>query len=270
MGTYLKAYKRFFPNFLYVIVMMASFLLCTMMYEPRPLQDILHAGETTLGKDNLYYFNVSILEAIIVLVLTATRLIYYSLKDRKDMSLLNYAVWCLIEIVIIAAFAALYLALMDKSGYFPILAKSIYAMMAVLLFPAVIMTLISIFKEAASSEPLDEGARLKFYDSRHQLKFIAASASVLYIEANENYIIIHYSENGVEKRFQIRNSMKNIEPLCERAGFVRTHRSYIVNPIHIRMVRKDENGLYFADLGTEKEDGIPVSKKYYENVTAVL
>ena len=93
---------------------------------------------------------------------------------------------------------------------------------------------------------------------------------MLYIEANENYIIVHYQENGIEKRFQIRNSMKNIEPLCERAGFVRTHRSYIVNPAHIRMVRKDVNGLYFADLGTENSDGIPVSKKYYDNVTAAL
>lgn len=270
MGTYLKAYKRFFPNLLYVIVMMAAFLLSAMMYEPRPLQEILHAGESVLGKENLYYFNVSILEAIILVVLTGTRLIYYALKDKTDMGLLSYAVWCLLEIIIISGFAALYLALMDKGSYFQYLAKATYAMLAILLIPAVIMTLISIFKEAANAEPADEGTRLKFYDSRHQLKFIATAASVLYIEANENYIVIHYSENGVEKRFQIRNSMKNIEPLCEQAGFVRAHRSFIVNPTHIRMVRKDENGLYFADLGTEKQDGIPVSKKYYENVTAAL
>ena len=270
MGAYLKAYKRFFPNLLYVLVMMAAFLLSVMMYEPRPLQEILHTGESVLGKESLYYFNVSILEAIILLVLLGTRLTLFFLRKRLDMNLLNYAVWCVLEIVLIAAFAALYLALMGKGGYFPYLAKTIYAMMAILLIPAAIMTLISVFKEASNAEPADEGTRLKFYDSRHQLKLIASAASVLYIEANENYIIVHYNENGIEKRFQIRNSMKNIEPLCERAGFVRAHRSYIVNPSHIRMVRKDENGLYFADLGTEKEDGIPVSKKYYENVTAVL
>jgi hypothetical protein len=270
MGTYLKSYKRFFPNLIYVLVMMACFLVCAMMYEPRPMQEILHSGETALGKENLFYFNVSILEAIILVVLTLTRLVFYLMRNRLDMNLLNYSVWCVLEIVAISVFGALYLALMDKGGYFPFLAKTLYAMLAVLLIPAAIMTLVSVFKEAATAEPADEGARLKFYDSRHQLKFITSAASILYIEANENYIIIHYQENGIEKQFQIRNSMKNIEPLCERAGFVRTHRSYIVNPVHIRMVRKDVHGLYFADLGTEKKDGIPVSKKYYDNVTAAL
>ena len=270
MGTYLKSYKRFFPNCLYVLVMMAAFLLCAMMYEPRPLQEILHAGEVPLGKESLYYFNVSILEAIILVVLGLTRLLYYLLRNRLDMNLLNYSVWCVLEIIAISAFAALYLALMDRSGYFTYLARTVYAMLAVLVIPAAIMTLVSLFNETSTAEPADEGARLKFYDSRHQLKFITSSAAVLYIEANENYIIVHYQENGIEKRFQIRNSMKNIEPLCERAGFVRTHRSYIVNPAHIRMVRKDVNGLYFADLGTENSDGIPVSKKYYDNVTAAL
>ena len=92
---------------------------------------------------------------------------------------------------------------------------------------------------------------------------------MLYIESNENYIIVHYLENAIEKRFQIRTSMKNIEPLCEQAGFARAHRCYIVNPLHVKSIRKGVGGLNFADLGTG-DDGIPISKKYYEGIAAML
>jgi DNA-binding LytR/AlgR family response regulator len=64
--------------------------------------------------------------------------------------------------------------------------------------------------------------------------------------------------------------MKSIEPLCEQAGFARTHRCFIVNPMHIKSIRKDTGGVNFADLGCERSEGIPISKKYYDNITALL
>ena len=167
---------------------------------------------------------------------------------------------------------ALYLTLMSKGGYgfFQMLGMCLPALVSILVYPYIILTLYYCLKQALNAPSPDESTRLKFYDSRHQLKFITSAASVLYIEAAENYIILHYGENGVEKKYQIRNSMKNIEPLCASAGFVRTHRSFIVNPSHVKLIRKDPGGFYFAELGTSREGGIPVSKKYYDALAAVL
>ena len=92
----------------------------------------------------------------------------------------------------------------------------------------------------------------------------------MYLESNENYVIIHFSENGVEKKYQLRNTLKSVEPLCEKAGFVRTHRGFIVNPAHVRLIRKEPGGFFFADIGSDRPQGIPVSKKYYDNITAAL
>ncbi len=187
------------------------------------------------------------------------------------MSMWRYVGWCLMEISICCAFTAMYLVLMahGHDGYFSWLGRCISGIGSVLVFPYAIITLLICYLDALHAEPMDDQARLKFYDSRHQLKFITSAASVQYIESNENYIIIHYMENGVSKRFQLRNSMKNIEPLCEKAGFARAHRCYILNPKHVKLVRKDPGGSNIAEI-EGVEDGIPVSKKYYENIAAIL
>lgn len=43
-----------------------------------------------------------------------------------------------------------------------------------------------------------------------------------------------------------------------------------MNPAHIRILKKDENGLVFADIDTPETTSIPVTKRYYANVTAML
>ena len=64
--------------------------------------------------------------------------------------------------------------------------------------------------------------------------------------------------------------MKSIETLCAKNSLVRCHRSYFVNPSHIKMLRKDENGLVFADIDTPETTSVPVTKRYYANVTNLL
>ena len=201
-----------------------------------------------------------------------TRLPFYFLRKTLRMGLGKYTLWCLGELLLLSAFAALYLTLMARGGhgYFYYLARCASCLLSLLAYPYLILTLFWGWHDAACTEPLSEGARLRFHDSRHQLKFITTAAAILYIEANENYILIHYLENGLEKTCQIRNSMKNVEPLCAQAGFVRTHRRFIVNPAHIKSIRRDESGIHMAELGAPEGGKIPVSKTYYEALAACL
>ena len=270
MSKYPQALTRFSSNLIYVFAIPTFFLVSVLLYEPSRLVNLMNTGEGVSGTP--FYFNISIVTAIILVVMLLSRLLLFLLRKHMDMNLGWFAVWCLMETVAIAAFVALYLSLMDKGGdsFFLYLGRSISILSAIFIYPYVILTLafaLSHARNAASSEP---ETRLKFYDSRHQLKFITSAESLLYLESNENYVIIHFNENGIEKKYQLRNTLKSVEPLCEKAGFVRTHRGFIVNPAHVRLIRKEPGGFFFADIGSDRPQGIPVSKKYYDNITAAL
>ena len=271
MSYYPKSLVRFFPSYVFALAIPVFFLISVLLYEPKGLCELMRAGEGLSAMSNVYSFNIVITFTIMLAVLSLSRVLLWLLRKHLAMDLYRYCIWCLGEIAVCGAFVSLFLVLMARGedGWFSWLGRSIINIGAVSIFPYIILTLIICVRDKSRYDgPADE-TRLKFYDNRHQLKFITEASSVLYIESNENYIIVHYLENAIEKRFQIRTSMKNIEPLCEQAGFARAHRCYIVNPLHVKSIRKGVGGLNFADLGTG-DDGIPISKKYYDGIAAML
>lgn len=267
-----KSLLKPFPNALYVLWMCVFFIISVLLYEPKGLCALFHAGEGYMPIVNVYYFNITMVICIIFVFLTITRLLFCLLRRHLDITQNWYLTICVTELVAISAFTALYLRLVSGSpdSYFVFLMRCLATMPPVMAVATVFHYLAYQLRDARNAEDLDEGARLKFYDSRHLLKFITYASSVLFIEANENYINIHYLDAGVEKKYQLRNTMKSVETLSEKAGFVRVHRGYIVNPNHVKSVRKDEGGLYFADLGANISMEVPVSKRYYNNITALL
>ncbi len=268
MRGYPKAFVKFMPVFVYALVLPAFYLLSILWYEPTRMHEMLCAGG-----EHLFTLNISITAAIILVVMLFSRLLLWLLRKHLNMNMGWFSLWCVGETVLASAFTALYLVLMghgEDGSFFAYFGRCIAMLGSLFIYPYLILTLAYCLNDAQSGAPAESGDRLKFYDLRHQLRFITSASSVLYIEASENYIIVNYEENGIKKKCQIRNTMKSVEPLCETAGFVRTHRSYIVNPAHIKLIRRSEGGYYFADLGTGDEEGIPVSRKYYDSITSVL
>ena len=274
MNTFPKSLLNLGAALLHVAGIPFFFMAALLIYEPQALAALLRAGEGFTSMAEVRHFNMVICAAIMLVIMAISRIpILWVLRKHIKMDLWRYAFWCFVEILVCCSFCAMYLSLMDHNslgGYFAYFGRSFTSIGSVLIFPYVVLTLVYYVVDKQEKMPLEEGARLKFYDVRHQLKFITEASSVQYIESNENYIIIHYLENGVEKRYQLRNSMKNIEPLCERAGFARTHRCYIINPIHVKMIRKEQGGVNVADLGLAHGEGIPISKKYYDSIAAML
>ncbi len=271
MNRFPKDLMRLPAGFIHVAAIPAAFLAAVLMYEPRALSQLMEAGSAHLAISNVQSFNAVICFAILLLCVLVSRLILWLVRKHVPADLWRYSFWCAGELLACCAFCGLYLVLMDHSaqgGYFHYFGKSFSSIGSVIVFPYIILTLLYMALQKPQELSSDSDIRLKFYDNRHQLKFITESSSVLYIESNENYVVIHYLENGIEKKFQLRNSMKNIEPLCERAGFARTHRCYIVNPLHVKMIRKEPGGVNIADLGLS--EGIPISKKYYDSLSAIL
>ena len=259
-------------SLVHILAIPAAFLAGVLLYEPRALCELMQSGEGVSPVNHIYSFNIAISFSIILGTMILSRMLLFILRKQIPLTLWRYCFWCLGETLVFCAFVALYLVLTARNddSWFSFWGRSISSIGSIVMIAYILLIILYSYLDARDSDSAAADARLKFYDNRHQLKFITEASSVLYIESNENYIVLHYLENGIEKRFQIRNSMKNIEPLCEQAGFARTHRCFIVNPAHIKTIRKDPGGVNFADLGCERSEGIPISKKYYDNITSLL
>ena len=111
---------------------------------------------------------------------------------------------------------------------------------------------------------------MRFYDNTQKLKLMIASSAVLYIEAAENYVHVRYMEGDHLKDFPLRASMKSLEELMQKHGLVRCQRSYYINPQHIKVLRRDKEGMISAELDIPNQKSIPVSPKYYDSLAKWL
>jgi len=140
----------------------------------------------------------------------------------------------------------------------------------VLIYPYVIITLSLFLVAQYRQSQIDEKqeSKIRFYDERKNLKLVVAASSILYIEAEENYIKICYLDGQQLNEYMLRRSMKSVEPLCAEYGLLRCHRSYYVNPMHIKALRKEREGVIVAELDVETVGNIPVTKRYYDDLSS--
>ena len=71
------------------------------------------------------------------------------------------------------------------------------------------------------------------------------------------------------KDYALRNSMKAVESLVEGKGLVRCHRSYMLNPLHVKALSKGKEGVIEAEMDAGCPP-VPVSKRYYDNLSSLL
>jgi DNA-binding LytR/AlgR family response regulator len=111
---------------------------------------------------------------------------------------------------------------------------------------------------------------VRFTDTTGRLKLVIAHDVILFIEAQENYVSIHYMEGQKLKEYSLRQSMRGIEELMEKHGIIRCQRSYFVNPRHVTVLRRDKEGFIQAELDVANSKPVPVSPKYYEQLSNLL
>ena len=229
-----------------------------MIYMPFGASEYL--GSMKLG----YPFQLAMLSCIIAASEGLTRSILYIF--RKKINRTGYLFWCLMDMAFASLFMGLYICLMKRASipYFNAVAWAFGTMTLTAVYPYVVIYLALLAHHRKKQlEQAEEGPddRIRFYDSRKMLKLVVNVSSIYYISADENYVNIHYSEDGKTKKYVLRASMKSIESLCAKNSLVRCHRSYFVNPSHIKMLRKDENGLVFADIDTPETTSVLYDEK---------
>ena len=272
MNSVPRSFGAPYAHIIYILSILGFFILSVFFYAPRSLTALMATGEGLYHMGDMVSFNLSICVAIFSVVLIITRLAFIFIRKYHGISMVLYISWCAMEVLMISFYTALYLTLMSQGGmgYFICLGNTFKDLATIFVYPCAIHTLAYCLSDERAAKEPDEGAKLRFYDSRNLLKFAVQASSILYLESNENYILINYLKEGTACEYKLRNSMRSVEQMCEKAGMVRSHRSFMVNPSHITLIRKDENGLYRAEFDSLKDKTVPVSKKFYDRVAAVL
>ena len=258
-------FRRFIPQLLHVIVLPIFFFTFMLILRPKGIVEFL--GNDWFG------VHLTIISCITLLSAGVARTVYYFIPMKLNYTL--YVLWCLAEIVFMSFFTALYLWLVfDKNMlYFEFLTSSFQFLFLSLVFAYVILGLsMRIYEFHHKEYSLDDNVaqRMRFYDQQHNLKIVLTAPSILYIAAEENYVNIFYNENGRVRSYNLRSSMKAIDELCQDNGLMRCHRSFYINPAHVKVLRKDRDGIMYAELDADDVRHIPVSKKYYDHLSDML
>lgn len=221
-----------------------------------------------------YSFHVTMVFCIVLLVVAATRVVLRLIHKRFKFNLIQYFVACFLEIAIAAAFSALYLWLCTRNrAYFEYFAYFLVYLTVAMGLPDLLFLLYTMLGDTKKkmSEEVDKGPddKIKFLDERDNVKFVVALDSILYIQSEENYLKIFYLNDNKVSSYLLRSSMKKVEEMCAKNGLIRCHRSYFVNKTRVKLMQKEKDFTY-AVLDVPNTAHIPVSKNYYDQVSAIL
>jgi len=248
---------------IHVFAIPAFFLGFILIYDSQWIDRFLEVG---LG----IVFNTLMLTCILIGVAVASRVGIWVVGKQWRLSWWQYALWSFGEIFVFSCFAALYMALVYGSfGYFPALGVCLRMSFAVISYPYIIFALLIAFIRPDEDSVAEEDL-VRFADSTGRLKLVIAHDVLLYIEAQENYVSIHYMEGEKLKEYSLRQSMRGIEDLMSKHGIIRCQRSYFVNPRHVKVLRRDKEGFIQAELDINTSKPVPVSPKYYEQLSKML
>ena len=252
-------FGKLHSQLLYIMGIPVFFLCFMLIYQPSAATQLLDMGEAMLS------FNATIIMCILFGVVLISRGILLAVHRSLSMSWSKMIQWELCEVAIMSMFVALYITLMyhGEYAYFYIVGTCLYGLLLTLVYPYVVLNLAFAYVGEKEKEVYDDSL-MRFVDNTQKLKLMIASSAVLYIEADENYVHVRYMEGERVKDYPLRASMKSLEELMLKHGLLRCHRSYYINPQHIKVLRRDKEGMITAELDIPNQKSIPVSPKYYE------
>lgn len=254
---------------IYAIFVPLFFFAFVLVFNPYDMFTFYDMG---MGRFTL---NILMLFCISLVCLALTRTALYLLMNlaKVKISWFWYVVWCLAEVMIISQFHTLYSSLMLHTWYLSALDDCVKFNYTILVFPYVIITLSLLVNDLRNDEAggaASDESLLRFHDENQKLKLVIAAPAVLYLQSEENYVRIHYLESGKLKNYVLRNSMKSLEDNLASHGLVRCHRSYVINSKHVKVLKKEAEGVILAQLDVDGAAQIPVSKRYYDQISSLL
>lgn len=261
-------------------------LLFILIYKPLDFDTL---DEKLLPWLNIPYdLKITLLSIVIVLigmaVAAVSRLIMTSYAKRHPLSYFKYIAWVALEIVImVMIYTAATYFLIDLSGgttISSIFRNTLFKAILILLIPYVISYIYFIWQERVGELKAirkrleeDENALQKAYiqicDEKGKMQLSVRREKLIVIESADNYVCVWYLNGDQPKRVMVRTTLKQIASQLADTHVLRCHRSYMVNLDHIKVLRREKEGI-FVEFGIEGIPDIPISKTYAESITRWL
>jgi len=224
--------------------------------------------------DFMFFVYSSLIILTGVLVVIISRIIMYFYNRKHEISYSLYVFWVILEIIFMSLFYTIYtLSVKDGADVMETFKNSIINTSLVLLLPYATLWIYMGWKEAQKKlqkiemdeEDINPLKTIAFKDEKGQVMLSIPLQDLLYVESSNNYVEIHYTSNGKNKKYLLRNTLKNMENLLENTSVGRCHRSYLVNFGRVKVMRREKGGL-FLELDAEGVMDIPVSKSFQDKV----
>jgi hypothetical protein len=249
-----------------MIALPIFWLSFVLVYQPMRVVEMLEMERHMLN------FNTTIIMCILLGVMIISRGLLIAIHRTLRLNGWKFVIWELAELLTMSLFTALYMTLMyhGEYAYFYMVGQCLFYLLIILMFPYVIFDLAFAYMAVLEQDTVDDDSLMRFVDSTQKLKLMIASSAVLYVEADENYVHVRYMEGEKQKDYPLRASMKSLEPLMQKHGLIRCQRSYYINPQHIKVLRRDKEGMISAELDVPNQKSIPVSPRYYDSLAKWL
>lgn len=232
-------------------------------------------------------------------LIMGSRLVMYFFKYRRPITVLNYTLWCLVEVLVISVlYAAITLEvfpLLDSSkvtisvmpapeSFRIVSGRAFINALVCLVIPNVITQMyysladknrtLSIVAQhnviTDNATEHDNETIYTMFDCKGQLKLSVRSSNLYFIESDDNYIKVWYTDaNNELTAYLIRCRLKTIEENFRGSSLQRCHRQYIVNKEKVKVFRKEPEG-WFLYLDNEAIKPIPVTKTYLKDLQATF
>ncbi len=228
------------------------------------------------------YFMMSfilVLTGIFVLIISRT--VMYQFVKRHSLYYIEYFIWVIMEILVVAGFYTAYviylrddLAFWSWSDVVMVFKEAGINTCMVVLLPYSVSWLFFSYEEARKSLRELQGSVLnndkqiiQFKDEKDELRFSIPCVNVVFLEASNNYVEINYIRNGKVVQHILRTSLKKLTKELESTSIRRCHRSYMVNFEHVTALRKTSKGEIDMEMNITDAKKIPVSKSYADEIT---
>lgn len=196
---------------------------------------------------------------------------------KRQISYVHYIAWIACEILVMTLMFTIVALFTDTNkGIITLFKNSLIKTFLMLLIPYTLCYIYFIWQERvaqlrmlreriAEDETALQAAYVQIFDEKGEMRLSVRREHLLLIESADNYICVWYTNNNVPKKVLVRNTLKQVAEQLASTHIQRCHRSYLVNLDHVKVLRREKEGI-FVELGIVGVPDVPISKTYSDSI----
>ncbi|MBO5276706.1 MAG: LytTR family transcriptional regulator, partial [Alistipes sp.] len=196
---------------------------------------------------------------------------------KRQISYVHYIAWIACEILVMSLMFTIVALFTDTNkGIITLFKNSLIKTFLMLLIPYTLCYIYFIWQERvaqlrmlreriAEDETALQAAYVQIFDEKGEMRLSVRREHLLLIESADNYICVWYTNNNAPKKVLVRNTLKQVAEQLASTHIQRCHRSYLVNLDHVKVLRREKEGI-FVELGIVGVPDVPISKTYSDSI----